>query len=127
MSVTSCVIKAAIKWTPKVFVLWGGNFVLRGVAKLTDFRFDLESRKAYVQVKLYGEPEFIEVWMEGFAMMEQAGGYSLLIRAARSNRIWLNNLLAKLVGKPWKIPEIPQLRAQMALASELLRVDGATK
>lgn len=127
MSFKTCVIKTAIKWTPKVFVLWGGNFVLRGVARLTDFNFDLESRKAYVQVRLYGEPEAIEVWLENFAVIEQAGGYSLLIQQARSNRIWLSNLLAKFTGKAWKIPEIPQLRAQMELAAELFRADGSIK
>jgi hypothetical protein len=36
----------------------------------------------------------------------------------------LNNLLARIVGKAWKIPVIPQLAAHIELISELFKAES---
>lgn len=122
MSYKARLIKTAIKWTPKTLILWIGNVVLKGIASLGDFQFDLDTRKLYVKTTLYGEVEPIEVWVEDFALTGQDGGtYAFIIPLARSNKPWLTNILAHIVNKPWRIPQIPQLQPYMGLAVELLK------
>jgi hypothetical protein len=99
------------------------NFILKDIAELTDFDFDLDARKSYVQVQLNGEAETIEVWLEDFGILDEQGSYRFILKTARSNRVWLNNLLAKISGKAWKIPAIPQLAAHMGLVMELLKAE----
>ncbi|WP_027150669.1 hypothetical protein [Methylobacter tundripaludum] len=124
MSFKTSLIKMAIKWTPNMMVIWVANIILKGIAELTDFNFDLEARKAYVQIQLVGESETIEVWIEDFAIINDEGSYQLIIQQAQSNRIWLNNLLSRITGKAWGIPEIPQLTAHLELISELFKAES---
>ncbi|PPK75183.1 hypothetical protein B0F87_10629 [Methylobacter tundripaludum] len=124
MSFKTRLIKMAIKWTPNMMVIWVANIILKGIAELTDFNFDLEARKAYVQIQLVGESETIEVWIEDFAIINDEGSYQLIIQQAQSNRIWLNNLLSRITGKAWGIPEIPQLTAHLELISELFKAES---
>jgi len=123
MSFKSSLLKVAIEWTPTFMVLWVANIMLKGIAELTDFSFDLDTRKAYFQTRLYGEEEIIEVWLDGFAIVSDEESRKFIIQQAQSNRPWLNNLLAHFVGKAWKIPVIPQLAAQIELITELLKVE----
>lgn len=123
MSFKSSLIKMAIKLTPNILIVWVANIVLKGIAELTDFSFDLDARTAYVQIQLVGESETIEVWLDGFAVVSDEESYKFIIHQAQSNRIWLDNLLSRVVGKAWKIPVIPQLAAQMELVAELLKTE----
>jgi hypothetical protein len=125
MSFKTSLIKMAIKWTPNMMIIWVANLMLKGIAELTDFSFDLEARKAYVQTTLFGETETIEVWLDGFAVVSDEESYKFIIQQAQSNRPWLNNLLARIVGKAWKIPVIPQLAAHIELISELLKAESS--
>jgi len=113
----------AIKLTPDVLVVWVANIMLKGIAELTDFSFDLDTRKAYIQTTLYGEAEAIEVWLDGFAVVSDEDGNRFVIHQAQSNKPWLNNILARIVGKAWKIPVIPQLAAEIELIAELLQAE----
>jgi len=47
------------------------NIILKGIAELTEFSFDLEARKVYIQTRLYGEDETIEVCLEDFAVFSE--------------------------------------------------------
>jgi hypothetical protein len=116
-------IKFAVKWTPKSLILWVANMKLKGVARLTDFWFDIDARKAYVRTHLVGETEAIEVWVEDFAILNEKGAYQLIVKQARSNREWLNNVFSRIVGKAWAIPVIPQLAPHMGLVCELFKAD----
>jgi hypothetical protein len=124
MSYKTSLIKMAIKWTPNIMILWVANIILKGIAVLTDFSFDLDARKVYVQTTLNGETEAIEVWLDGFAVISDEESYKFIIQQAQSNKPWLNNLLARIVGKAWKIPVIPQLTAHIALISELFKAES---
>jgi hypothetical protein len=115
MSVKAGCIKMAIKWAPKTIVLWVANKILKGIAHLSDFSCDLDSRTAYVQTTLYGETEPIDIHLQGFAILNEADGYKLFISEAEATRPWLHNVLARICGKPWKIPAIPQLDKHLAL------------
>jgi hypothetical protein len=126
-SLLKIAIKIAIKVTPNKMVLWVANTVLKGIAELTDFSFDIDTRKVYVQTTLYGETEAIEVWLEDFAIASDGQSYQFIMHHARSNRPWLTNILAHIVGKAWKIPAIPQLNAHMALIAELFKEDDHPK
>jgi hypothetical protein len=119
MSYKTSLIKLAIKLTPKSVVLWVANKILKDIAELKYFSLDIDTRKSYVEVKLLGESESIEVWLEEFYIVNDQESYSLVIQKARSNKPWLNNLLSRIVGKTWKIPETPQYKAQIKLISEL--------
>jgi hypothetical protein len=124
MSFKSSLIKIAIKWTPKRLILWVANIMLKDVAELTDFSFDLEARKAYIQIQLVGESETIEVWLEGFVIISDEESYKLIIQQAQSNRLWLNNLLSRIVGKAWKIPVTAQMTSQIELITELFKAES---
>jgi hypothetical protein len=124
MSFSSSVIKLAIKLTPNILISWVANIILRGIAELTDFSFDLEERKAYMQIQLVGESETIEVWLEGFAIISDDQSYNLIIQRAQSNRLWLDNLLSRITGKTWKIPVPAQMEPQVALIAELFKPES---
>ena len=124
MSFKSSLIKIAIKWTPKRLILWVANIMLKDVAELTDFSFDLEARKAYIQIQLVGESETIEIWLEGFVIISDEESYKLIIQQAQSNRLWLNNLLSRIVGKAWKIPVTAQMTSQIELITELFKAES---
>lgn len=124
MSYKTGLIKMAIKWTPKMMIIWVANIQLKGIAELIDFNFDLDLRTAYVHTRLYGEEESIEVWLEDFAIVSEEESHYLMIQQGQSNRPWLNNLLGLIIGKAWKIPVIPELKAQIDLLSELFKVDS---
>lgn len=124
MSYKISLIKAIIKWTPKTLVTWTANFILKGIAQLQNFEFDVDARKIYAQIQLEGEPETIEVWLEDFAILSQEANYAFILNKAHSNKLWLNGIFQKIIGKTWKIPHIPQLAMQMQLMSELLAVEN---
>lgn len=121
MSIRSSLLKFAIKMTPNWLVVWAANIILKGIAELTAFDFDVDVRKLYVQVLLYGEAESIEVVVDDFAVFHDGESYRFIVHHAHSDRPWLNNLLAKIIGKAWKIPEIPQLAAPLAIVAELFK------
>lgn len=123
MSLISKIIKIAIKLTPSALIIWVGNFVLKGIAQLTEFSFDLDTRKVHVQTRLYGEVDTIDVWLEDFAVVTDGETYEFMIKQAKSDRPWLTNILALVVGKAWKIPAIPQLAPYLGLVAELLHAE----
>jgi hypothetical protein len=124
MSFKTSLIKMAIKCTPNVMIIWVANIILKDIAELKDFNFDLEARTAYVQIQLLGESETIDVWLENFAIVSDGESYKFIIQQAQSNRLWLSNLLSRIVGKAWKIPAIPQFAAEMEIISELFKVES---
>ena len=121
MSFKTGLIKIIIKLTPNILIIWAANIILKGIAELTAFNFDLESRRVYVQIRLYAEEETIEVCLEDFAVFYDGESYRFIIHQAKSDRPWLNNLLSRIVGKAWKIPAIPQFAAQLELVAELFK------
>ena len=121
MSIKSTLVKLVIKLTPDILIIWVSNIILKGIAELTEFSFDLDARKVYVQTRLYGEAETIEVCLEDFAVFNDGESYRFIIHQAKSDRPWLNNLLAHVTGKAWKIPAIPHLTAQLELLTELFK------
>ena len=120
MSFKASLVKLAVKLTPESMVRWVANVVLKDIAELKHFQIDLGSRKFYVEVQLMGESETIQIWSERFYIIHEHGAYSIVVEEAKSNRVWLANILSRIAGKPWKIPEIPQLKPHMGLISELL-------
>jgi hypothetical protein len=125
MSLKTSLIKMAIKWTPNTMIIWVANIILKGIAELKDFNFDLEARTVYAQILLLGEAEAIEVWLEKFEIINEDEARKFIIHQAQSNRLWLSNLLSRIVGKSWKIPELPQFAAEIELISDLLKAERA--
>jgi hypothetical protein len=124
MSFKTDLLKLAIKCTPNKLIIWGSNFVLKGIAELLEFSFDIETRKVHVQTKLYGETEAIDVWLDGFSIINEADSYHFIIQQAKSNKPWLNNIFAHFTGKAWKIPVIPQLTLYLPLIAELFKIES---
>ena len=121
MSYKSSFIKAAIKWTPKIMILTVGNIALKGIAKLTDFKFDLDARTVFVQTLLAGEQEAIEVSVEGFAITKEGESYRFIMQQAQANRPWLQQLLNRIAGKSWEIPAVIELTSYLDFAAELFK------
>ena len=124
MSYKTSLLKMAIKLTPNIMVIWVANLVLKGIAELTEFSFDIEARKIYVQTKLCGEVDTIEVWIDGFGILGDENAYQFIIQHAESNKLWLNNILVHFVGKAWKIPVLPQYAAHINLVAELFKIES---
>lgn len=104
-----------------MLIVWVANFILKGIAELLAFNFDVDARTLYVQTRLYGENDTIDVVLEDFAVFNDGDSYRFIIHHARSDRAWLNNLLSRVIGKAWKIPALPQFAAQMDLVAELFK------
>lgn len=120
MSFKSSLVKTAINLTPKAPIRWVANVVLKGIADLQMFEFDLDARTAFAQVQLYGEAEAIEVSFADFAISNQDDSYYFCLKHAESNRPWLTNILKHITAKTWKIPVTPQLAAHIGLLAELI-------
>jgi hypothetical protein len=127
MSFKSSLIKYAIKLTPEKLVIWIANLVMKGIAKLVEFNFDIEKRQLHVKTQLYGEIDTIDLWIENFMIIQDGDNFEFFIGQAHSDRPWLTNILAKLVGKAWKIPKIAQLQPHMSLMAELLEPPKAVE
>jgi len=123
MSFKSSAAKLAIKLTPNKLVIWIANIILKDIAALKAFTFDLEPRKAYVQILLEGEPETIDVWLEDFIIINNEGSYKLFIQQAKSNRLWLDNILSRIVRKEWKIPIPSQMASQFEFVAEVFKAE----
>jgi len=119
MSLAANLIRFAIKITPNSLIVWVANHVMKGIAELTQFNFDLESRKVYVQSRLYGEDFTIDVVLEDFAVFNDGESYRFVLHHAHSDRPWLQNILAKFVGKAWKIPALPGFSKPLELMAEV--------
>ena len=121
MSLKASLIRTAINMTPEWIVRWVTNFVLKEIAELKFFHFDLDSRKLYVEVQLVGESETIQVWVENFYVTTERAVSTVVIEQARSNRLWLTNILGRIVGRAWKVPVPDRFSAYADLLTELLQ------
>ncbi len=79
MSFKTSLLKIAIKLTPDILIIWVANIVLKGIAELTDFSFDIDTRTAFVRVQLLGETEAIEVSVHGFAVISDEQAHHFVI------------------------------------------------
>ncbi|NOQ64529.1 MAG: hypothetical protein GQ582_08460 [Methyloprofundus sp.] len=127
MSFRSSLTKIIIKLTPNQLIIWGANFILKDIAKLTGFNFDIDTRKLYAQVHLAGETEMIDVWLEEFTVLKQEGRYAFFMQDAKSNRVWLDNILSRITGKEWRIPVPAQLASYADFVAELLEAQKLEK
>ncbi len=125
MSIQSFLLKSIINLTPNFMIIWVSNIVLKGIAELLEFRFDIDQRSLYVQTQLYGEEGTIEVLLEDFAVFNDGDSYRFILHHASSDRPWLNNILAKVIGRAWKIPALPQFSAQLDVLVELFKAKPA--
>jgi len=122
-------IKLGIKLTPKILVAGVANVVLKGIAKFSKISFNLNKRTAFVKVTLYGEKEPIEVTVDGFEISGDPGkdNYQFILHNAKSNKPWMTNILARITGKAWDIPPIPQFKDEVDFVASLLTVNSPKK
>jgi len=118
------VIKIGAKLTPKILVSWVANIILKGIAEFSTITYDLDARTAFVKATLYGEEEPFEVAVDGFEIQGDAGNYQFILHKAESSKPWINNMLARFVGKSMDIPDIPQYKLQLEIMANLLKADS---
>lgn len=118
------IVKLGIRLTPKILVVSVANLVLKGIAKFSTIKYDLNTRTAFVKVTLHGEEEPIEVTVDGYAILNNKNKYQFVLYNARSNKPWLTNIFARIVGKEWTIPQIPQLKDEIEFIANLLKPDS---
>jgi hypothetical protein len=81
----------------------------------------------FVQTRLYGEDNAIDVVLEDFAVFHDGEFYRVIVHHAASDRPWMNNILARIAGKAWKIPAMPQFSAQLDLMAEVFQRQSKTE
>ena len=123
MSLKANLAKLAIKMTPNMLIKLVANVVLKDIAKLTGFNFDIDTRQLFVQVHLAGESETIDVWLEDFAIITDASSYKFVMQQASSNRVWLDNILSRIVRKEWPIPIPSEMASQFEFVAELFKAE----
>ena len=123
MSLKANLAKIAIKMTPNMLIKLVANIVLKDIAKLTGFNFDIDTRQLFVQVHLAGESETIDVWLEDFSIITDAGSYKFVMQQASSNRVWLDNILSRIVRKEWPIPIPSEMSSQFEFVAELFKAE----
>ena len=123
MSLKAHLAKIAIKMTPNMLIKLVANIVLKDIAKLTGFNFDIDTRQLFVQVHLAGESETIDVWLEDFSIITDAGSYKFVMQQASSNRVWLDNILSRIVRKEWPIPIPSEMSSQFEFVAELFKAE----
>lgn len=115
------IIKLGIKLTPKILVVSVANVILKGIAEFSEIAYDLNKRTAFVKVTLYGEEEPIEVTIDGFGIMGDEKSRQFILHDAKSNKPWMTNILARITGKAWDIPPVPQYKDELQLVADLLK------
>ena len=115
------IVKIGIKLTPKKLVSGVANIILKGIAEFSKIAFDLDKRTAFVELTLYGEKEPIQVSLEGFEILGEEDDYKFILHKAHSNKPWMTNLLARISGKAWDIPPIPQYKDEVGFVATLLK------
>jgi hypothetical protein len=120
MSAKAGFLRVAVRLTPAPVMIFAANIILRGIAKIYQLSVDLDTRRVYVKLRLNGESDFLEVLVEDFYIISQAGTYQFTLCSARSNKSWMANILARMVGKPIDMPVIPKYAGYMATVAELL-------
>lgn len=118
------IIKMGAKFTPKILVTWIANLVFKGIAEFSTITYDLDARTAFVKVTLYGEEEPIEVAVDGFEIKGDEGNFQFMLHKAESSKPWMNNIFARLVGKAWDIPDLPQYKLQLEIIANLLKAES---
>lgn len=120
MSLQASLIRLAIRLVPEPLIALIANVLLRGILRLNRFHFSLEPRQLDLAVRLEGEPEDILLVVENFGIQEARGQLSFVIHSAKTNKVWLKNLLSHILQKPWPIPDVPALAPVRPLFTELL-------
>ncbi|MCK5828939.1 MAG: hypothetical protein KAH20_01385 [Methylococcales bacterium] len=106
MSFKSGLIKFIYKMTPKQMVFWVVNANLKKIVKLVDYDINFDERTIQSTVHLEGEEGLIEVCLEDFTLIKEAGHCKFIIQKVQSNRPWLDNALSKFIlGQEIKIPD----------------------
>ena len=59
MNIKVSIVKLAIKLTPNKLIVWTANIILKDIAKLTEFNFDLEPRILHLKIHLNNNEWFI--------------------------------------------------------------------
>ena len=118
------IIKIGAKLTPKKLVSWAANIIFKGIAEFSTITYDPDARTAFVKLTLYGEEEPIEVAVDGFEIQGDEGNYQFILHRAESNKPWMNNILARIIGKSWDIPDIPQYKLPFEIVANLLKAEN---
>lgn len=124
-SILKGVVKLGIKLTPKKLVSGVANIILKGIVDISKIAFDLNKRTAFVEMTLYGEEESIQISLEGFEILGEEDEYQFILHNAHSNKPWMTNLLARISGKAWDIPPVPQYKDEVGFVAALLKPKDA--
>lgn len=123
MSLKANLVKIAIKMTPNMLIKLVANIILKDIAKLIGFNFDIDTRQLFVQVHLAGESETIDVWLEDFSIISDADSYKFVMQQASSNRVWLNNILSRIVRKEWSVPVLSEMTSHFEFVAEIFKAE----
>lgn len=81
------------------------NQYIRDYGEITELAIDTDRKRISAQLLLHGERVPLQVCVEAYEVVKTGSSVSLLVKAASSDRAWLDAVLNRfLVGRPWEIP-----------------------
>ncbi len=106
MSLLGKVAKSLDKATGSASTRMAVNALISKYGKLTDLLIDTQTGKLSASVKLKGEATPISVTIDKYELIRDRSKMRLLIRAAASDKEWLDLLLQDyVVGRSLKVPD----------------------
>jgi hypothetical protein len=81
------------------------NQYIRDYGEITDLTIDAPRKRITARLLLHGEREPLDVTVEEYDLIRTGESASFVVRAADSDRAWLNAVLNRfIVGRAWEVP-----------------------
>ena len=105
MSLKSKIIKGIYKLTPNTVIIGLINRYIAEFGRVIDFKIDGKSKELSIKVLLAGETESINLTVHNYKIVKTDNKAFFIMLKASSDRLWVNAVLQKVIGKELSIPQ----------------------
>ncbi len=105
MSLKSKIIKGIYKLTPNTIIIGLINRYITEFGKVIDFKIDGKSKELSIKIILAGETEAINLTVHNYKIVKTDSKAFFVMLRGSSDRLWVNAVLQRVIGKELNIPE----------------------
>ena len=105
MSLKSKIIKGIYKLTPNTIIIGLINRYIAEFGKVIDFKIDGQSKELSIKIILAGETEAINLTVYNYKIVKTDSKAFFVMLRGSSDRLWVNAVLQRVIGKELNIPE----------------------